>query len=442
MIPLGLPAHGLGSRQDLPLPFEFVLLGAALALVASFAILALAWRRPRWPDAAGRPLPRVTRSVDHPVIRTALRVAVLALFGLVALALWAGQDRVTNPVFGFVYVWLWVGLVPVSLLLGPVWRVANPLRSLHSALTRFASIPEAGLRPLGGDRWQRLGRYPAAAGLFGFGWLELVQPDNNTLGVLRVWSLVWLVWVLGGATLWGARWIAAADPFEAYADLVARLSPWQRIGAEVHLVNPLRHLVTSGSPRGTWALVSVLLGSTAFDSFGNTTWWIRTTQGSSIPPVWTGSAGLIAMIALVALTYTAAVGGMRSGALDRRAARLDPMALSVVPIVVGYALGHYLSLLVIEGQRTMILLSDPLGRGWNLFGTAELGVSTVLFDHPAVTASVQLASIITGHVLGVLVAHELAIGRLRPDAPVTGQLPLLLVMVGYTIGGLLLLFSP
>ncbi len=52
-----LPLHGLGSRQDLPLPFEFVLLGAALALVVSFAVLVAAWRRPRFTRPAGRPLP-------------------------------------------------------------------------------------------------------------------------------------------------------------------------------------------------------------------------------------------------------------------------------------------------------------------------------------------------------------------------------------------------
>lgn len=441
MTPFGLPAHGLGSRQDLPLPFEFVLLGSALALVASFAILTLAWRRPRWPDAHGRPLPRLTRLVDHPRTRAWLRAAVLALFALVTLALWAGQDRVTNPVFGFVYVWMWVGLVPLSLVLGPVWRVANPLRTVHAALTT-TGLPRQGLRPLTAEQRRRVGRYPAALALVAFGWLELVQPDNNTLGVLRAWSVLWTIWVVGGAVLWGERWFAAADPFEAYADLVARLSPWQRISGTVQAVNPLRNLVTARATAGTWALIAALLGSTAFDSFSNTTWWIRTTQDSAIPPAVTGTVGLLAMVGLVALTFATGAGGLRRAATDPRAAVLDPTALSVVPIVVGYALGHYLSLLVIEGQRTAILLSDPLGWGWNLFGTAELGVSTALFDLPAVTATMQLAAIVGGHVLGVLVAHELAIPRLRPEARVTGQLPLLAVMIGYTIGGLLLLFSP
>jgi hypothetical protein len=47
-----------------------------------------------------------------------------------------------------------------------------------------------------------------------------------------------------------------------------------------------------------------------------------------------------------------------------------------------------------------------------------------------------------GHVFGIVCAHEKAVALLPPDRAVRGQLPLLLVMIGYTCAGLLLLFSP
>ena len=87
----------------------------------------------------------------------------------------AGQDRLTNPSFGFVFVWMWVGLVPISLLLGWFWRATNPLRTVHAGLCavarintedRLATIPKS------------IGVWPAAAGIFAFSWLELVQPDG------------------------------------------------------------------------------------------------------------------------------------------------------------------------------------------------------------------------------------------------------------------------
>ena len=58
------------------------------------------------------------------------------------------------------------------------------------------------------------------------------------------------------------------------------------------------------------------------------------------------------------------------------------MVGSVVPIVIGYAIAHYVTLLVVEGQRTAINWSDPLGRGWNVFGSAEMGVNSALFNYP------------------------------------------------------------
>ncbi len=63
-----LPLHGIASRQDLPLPFRFVVVGAALALIISFVVLIFAWRTPRFSTLRGVPLPRLTTVVDHPAV--------------------------------------------------------------------------------------------------------------------------------------------------------------------------------------------------------------------------------------------------------------------------------------------------------------------------------------------------------------------------------------
>ena len=439
MTPLLVPLHGLGSRQDLPLPLPAAVGAAVLVLLLSFAVLALAWREPRWDGVAGgRALPGLTRLVDARWFRGIVAALGVFAFTWVGAALWFGRDRVTNPVFGFTYVWLWVGLVPLSLLFGPLYRLANPLGRL-ARLLQLAGLPAGGLRPLSRETWKRLGAFPAAVGLLGFSWLELVQPDNNTLAVLQGWWLALVGAVIGGTVLFGRRWVAAADPFQAYAVLVSRASPWQRVDGVVHLVNPLRHLSTARTPAGTWAVVAVLLGGTAFDGFTSTSWWVRTTQSSGLPRELWGTLGLLGMVALITLTFALGVRGI--GRL-RPAGPLNLLAASVIPIVIGYAVAHYLSLLVLEGQRTLINLSDPLGLGWNAFGTAELGISPLWLDTPVVTSTVQLLAIVGGHVIGVLVAHELALRVLPVGRRLTGQVPLLLVMIGYTCGGLLLLFSP
>jgi hypothetical protein len=384
-------------------------------------------------------MPRLTAVVDHPITRLVARVVVLAAYVWAGLALMAGQDLLTNPVFGFVYVWMWVGLVPISLLLGQFWRATNPLRTIHRGLCALARVdPGQGLVALP----PKVGVWPAAAGLFGFAWLELVQPDRTTLAVLRVWALAWLVILVLGAIVFGQRWIGAADPFEAYASTLAQMSIWRRVGDQLRLVNPLAGLNAWHAPPGATAVVAALLGSTAFDSFANTSWWIGVVQSSNVPTVMWGTGGLLAMIIIVFVSFSLAAAWMgRYG--DRPAAAYPRLMVgSLLPIVLGYVVAHYATLLLVEGQRTAINFSDPLGRGWNVFGSAEMGVNSAIFNYPTAIALVQLGAIVGGHVLGIVCAHEKAVALLPPDRALRGQWPLLLVMVGYTCAGLVLLFSP
>ena len=434
-----IPLHGIASRRDLPLPFSFVVVGAVLALVISFAILIFAWRQPRFERVGGRNVPGLTAVIDHPVVQMIARALVLATYAWAGLAMIAGQDLLTNPIFGFVFVWMWVGLVPISLLLGQFWRATNPLRTIHRGLCSVARIdPEQGLLTLPAG----IGVWPAAVGLFGFGWLELVQPDRTTLAVLRLWALVWLVTLVLGAIMFGQRWIGAADPFEAYASTLAQMSIFRRVGDQIRLVNPLAGLNAWHPPPGSTAVVAALLGSTAFDSFTNTTSWIQNVQNSAVPSTVWGTGGLLTMMIIVFVTFSLSAAWM--GRYGDRPAGAYPrlMVGSLLPIVLGYVVAHYATLLIVEGQRTAINFSDPLGRGWNVFGSAEMGVNSAIFNHPTAIAAIQACAIVGGHVFGIVCAHEKAVALLPPDRALRGQLPLLLVMIGYTCAGLLLLFSP
>ena len=116
------------------------------------------------------------------------------------------------------------------------------------------------------------------------------------------------------------------------------------------------------------------------------------------------------------------------------------LAPSLLPIAAGYLVAHYYSLLVFQGPRTLALLSDPLGIGANWLGTR--GVTPWAWPiQPTLVAVVQAGAIVLGHVLGVFVAHERAIRILPHHAAVVGQVPLMALMILYTIGGLSLLFS-
>ncbi|MEV4754307.1 hypothetical protein AB0J86_04210 [Micromonospora sp. NPDC049559] len=434
-------AHGVGGRQDLPISLTELVVGAALALVISFLALGAHWRQARLDadGAAGRPVPdALARLVGSPGWAWALRALGLALAGWFCVGLVAGPDTADNPTAGAFYVLFWVGLVPASLLFGPVWRALNPLRTVHLLAVRaLRRDPAAGLRPLP----VRLGYWPAAVGLFAFVWLELVAPERATLPVIGAWLAGYATAMLAGAVAYGAAWFDRGDAFEVLSGLVGRLAVVGR-RADGVLVwrNPLDGIAALAAAPGLVAAVVILLGSTMYDSMSNAPFWLRFTQENGLPPVLTGTGGLVAVIGLVAAAYLAA-----TRAAGRRADAPAPhtpgeLAHSIVPIATGYLVAHYYSLLVLEGQRTVALLSDPLDTGANWLGTANWTVRTGLIT-PDGVAALQITVIVLGHLIGTVLAHDRALRLFPRDRAVRGQVPLLVLMVTYTVAGLLLLFS-
>jgi len=192
--------------------------------------------------------------------------------------------------------------------------------------------------------------------------------------------------------------------------------------------------------RGLLATASVMLGSTAYDGFSSEPRWYTFVQSSELPSELLMSAGLLGMCLVVALSLhlAAAVSARVSGIPVRGlAAQFAP---SLLPIAAGYVVAHYWSLLIFEGQNALIKLSDPLGIGANWLGTGGLTANAALLA-PTLVATIQVVAIVTGHVLGVVLAHERAVTLFERRVAVIGQVPLLALMVGYTFGGLLLLFS-
>lgn len=435
-----ISAHGLGGAKDLPIPSELAIAGAVAALVISFTVLAVAWRKPRY-DAAtsGRPAPAwLDRLVSSRALAIVGRGFGMVFFLYVAAAAVLGKDSLINPFLGTFYVLLWVGIVPASLLLGPFFRAISPVRTISMLFARISGVPEGeGLYAYPA----RLGYWPAAVGLFSFVWLELVYPHATDLGPVRLWCAAYLGIMLIGSAVWGTTFLARADPFEVYSSLVAKLSIWGRRDGALVLRSPLANLDTVVARPGLVAVVGVLFGSTAFDSFRESTVWLKLVQSLSTTRIGPDTLALVTFCVGVALVLT--VGTMATGVTSEtpRRALPDLFAHSVVPIVVGYVVAHYLTYFVEYGQQTLIQLSDPFSRGDNYLGTADLQINYWLSSHPTFLAVTKVLAVALGHVVAVVAAHDRAIKLLPPRHQLTGQLPLLAAMVGFTAGGLYLLFA-
>ncbi|MET0900605.1 MAG: hypothetical protein ABWY45_22045 [Mycobacterium sp.] len=425
-------AHGLGGSSDLPIPYTYALIGAAWALTLTFAVVAIAWRTPRFdPAKPGSALPVwVTRVVDARAFRAAAAALASAFAVWVVVVAVVGPQDDENALPGVFYVLLWVGLVAVSVVVGPVWRLISPLRTLLRALPDRWS---AGAR-LYPEEW---GYRPAALGLFAFVWLELASPDPGSLTAIKVWLLAYVVLMLAGAATWGPRWFARADPFEVYSMTASRLAPFRRRDdGRIVLGNPFDHLPTLPVRPGTVTVLAVLLGSTAFDSFSAMPGWrgfVDDLSGGQVGATVIRTLGLMVFIATVGLSFWLAARA--TGGVDAARRRLLPgqLAHSLIPIVIGYIFAHYLSYLVERGQQTLIRLVQPLGWEWE--------VSYLLSQHPSVLATIKVVCVVFGHMAGVVAAHDAALRLLPERHRLTGQLAMMLVMVFYTFTGLYLLFG-
>lgn len=451
------PLHGLGGAKDLPVPPELAIAGGTAALMVSFCVLVLAWRKPRYaepagvdqpPRGGGRPVPEpIARVVESDAFAWTVRLFGLAFAGYLTWALLAGPDLVTNPIFGTFYVLLWVGIVPASLLFGRFYAAVSPVRTLNALLAKVTGgQPGSGLYSYP----ERLGYWPAAAGLFAFVWQELVNPQSAWIGPVRLWLAVYLAVMLVGGALFGEVWFARADPFEVYSNLLAKLSPWGRDpdrDGRRRLVwrSPLANLATLVPRPGLVAVVAVLFGSTAFDSYKDTLRWVNFVDDLGWDVVLINTAALLGFCAAIGVTF--AVATMSTGidpaspyASSRRALpRL--FAHSVVPIIVGYMTAHYLSYFVEQGQVTLRQLSDPMVNGADYLGTADLPLNYFLSYHPTLLATIKVLAVVAGHIVGVTAAHDRALALLPKRHQVTGQLGLLVVMLAYTATGLYLLFG-
>jgi hypothetical protein len=245
-----------------------------------------------------------------------------------------------------------------------------------------------------------------------------------------------------GAAVFGDRWFEHADPFEVYSTLIARLSPFARRADGVLVIrNPLENLDTTPARPGLVGVVCVLLGSTAFDSFKDSSRWLSWSQQYSEHATAINGLALLGFCLVVLVTFVLASQSTQVLGQVHRRNLPNLMAHSLVPIVVGYVVAHYLTYFVSTGIQTLQQLGDPLGRGWRL-AEPLAGVDKFwIYSHPTAIAVTKVVAVLIGHLLGVISAHDRAV-RLLPKAhAIRGQLPMLILMVAYTLTGLWLLFS-
>ena len=189
------------------------------------------------------------------------------------------------------------------------------------------------------------------------------------------------------------------------------------------------------------ATLMIVLGGVTFDGFGESEMW-RDFVGRKSE--WVDAAvrlfGLVDSIAIIALLFLLSVRFM-ANLTDQSARELATVfAPSLVPIVFGYTLAHYLQLAIDESQTFIFRLSDPFGRGWDLFGGSRGRINFNVINTNLI-AWVQAIGVVVGHIASVVVAHDRAVSSFPARDAVRSQYVMFLVMVVYSVLGLWLLLN-
>jgi hypothetical protein len=487
-------AHGFGFRYDLPVPYWLYLYGAAAAVVLTFVLLVdtkpAPHRYPRfdllrvgWFRAvfAGRPFV------------LGVRLLSVALFSLVILSgLLGDQTPENNLAPTFVWIVWWVGLAFFTALVGNLWALANPWKILFEwadGLARRLGLGK-GLGPYlpYPAGW---GVWPALILYVGFAWVELVFlgssiPFNISVLVLLYSAITWAGMVLFGKD----AWLRGGEAFSVFFGILARFAPievrvsdpgvckgcdapcqsadggcvncyvcFERTTPEDRQLNlrPWAVGLSRLEPVTADRLVFVVfvLASVTYDGLMATPLWLRVrTLAAPVVEVLgvPGIGGLylvqtLGLIAVPLLFFAAYLGFVKlaevfSGGVTSIWRLAAAYAYTLVPIALAYQAAHYYTYLLIQGQSAVALISDPFGRGWDLFGTASYEVNVGVLSADIVWYS-QVALIVVGHVIAVYLAHGIALRLLRDQQrAVRSQYPMLALMILYTVFSLWILHQP
>jgi hypothetical protein len=448
-------AHGFGQRYELPLPLGLYLFGAATVVALSCVLFGLLLRGPT-PAQAGppRPLPAgpIAGMLSHPLVILALRLGVLALFVLTLLAGFLGdQNPYRNIVPTLVWIVFWVGLTYVSAFAGDLWALVNPWRTAFDGAHWV-------YRRLGGRQLgfglaypPPLGVWPACLLLLGFTWIELIYPQAGSPFHIAALATGYSIITWAGMLAFGRdQWLRNGEVFSLVFGTFARFAPTQAENGRL-LLRPFGAGLAGGAAVSvsTMALVLLLLSSVLYDGFLGTGEWelLESAVRTGLPamgPVAVKTVGLVLFWGLFVAAYLG-ICSIMSRIGRGAAATLDvarAFALTLVPIAIGYNVAHYLVFLLVQGQYAIPLLSDPFGRGWNLFGTAGYRVDIALAG-ARFSWYVALGAIVAGHLIAVYLAHRRALSVFMPaKVAIATQAPLTALMVVYTFVGLSIMAEP
>ena len=473
-------AHGFGERYDLT--------GAGAAVILSFVVIGFFLRST--PGIHGYPRLnllrwRAGRALAHPAFTLPVKIISVGLFLLIIVAGLIGTTA-SGLNFAPTAVWViwWVGLAYVSALIGDIWLLINPWRILFDwAGGLYRRLDPEGRLSLDLPYPPGLGLWPGFALFLAFAWVEIVFAGSGVPANIAYLAIVYSVITWTAMFVFGPdTWLHRGEAFTLAFGFLARFAPTEirvtdpdicedcaldcrdrdghclgcsdcfrhappdqrQINLRPFAVGLLRDETITPS---ALAFVVLFLATVTFDGFTATPTWgaISTALSPYLPTArGLGTLGIITfpILFLVVFRFVAWLMGRAAGDRQSAAGLARRFVYSLIPIALAYHLAHFLSFLLIQGQRIIPLASDPFGIGWDLFGTRFYDINIAIVNARFAWIAAVVA-IVIGHILAVYLAHVIALRAFGDHrAALRSQYPMLALMVGYTVASLWILAQP
>jgi hypothetical protein len=439
---IGLLAHAAPINYKFPLPIWLYVTAGGAAVLLSAPAAALAVTESAVVERRGPDVYRYVRRIGPILTVVGIALIVVALAGGLFSTTDESQEFFENPVLVLTWVDLWVGLGIVSWLVGNVWERVSPLNMAGRALDRV--LARNGVEPLRYPAW--LGQWPAVGLLLVWSWMELIWGPAKEPRPLAAILLVYMLATLVGCAVYGAEaWFGNVELFSVFARTLSRFSP-----LELRPFSPEDWSATPRSERsarlrpygaglrtdpplpvGGGAFVLAALATVVFDGWSQTDrfggfqqwFWERWSFLAHHVDV----LQTLSMVAVVAIFVAAYLLITRS--------RAEAFATTLIPIAGVYFAAHYFAYLLIAGQNTPAVIVDPFGHSWNPLGWGVYATTTAVTP-AGVVWWIQVLLIVFGHVVAVFAAHRLALRSSTRARALAMQLPLVALMVAYTVAGL------
>ncbi len=438
-------AHGIGQTFTLPIPLAFYLWGAGAAVLASF--IAIGYFVGAKSSLSKRKSDKAFRLLKIPkIFQTILKFFSVFLFLLVITAGILGiQDPRFNLAPTFIWAFFVIFFVITSAILGNWWYFLNPLKIIFSIYEKIAGS----FASLNFKYPKKLGLWPAVFLYFGFIWLELVSGFSGQPRILAFFIIFYALIIFWGMILFNHNtWLENADFFTALAKLLSYLSPIDFRKSRLHIVSPIEKITEAkGINSSHVALIILTLSGVAFDSIGESSVFFNLISTLGMENFTIGTSrtiGLFLMIIPYLILYLifSSLGKFISKSKYSVGVFANKFALTLLPISLVYFIAHFYTLFLIQGQSLIYLISDPLGIGWNILGTAKFKINVGLLDAGFVWYS-QVLLIVAGHITAIFIAHLIALEIFKDkNRAMLSQYPITTLMIIYTVFSLWLLSQP